>query len=378
MRARTGLGIGLAVLGVLSLAAAAILVWVVVPNRKELPADTNTVRQYSGTAKVLLNPQALAGGDLRNALRTNVPVTAERTVKVLATDGNVAQVSDERVLLGGGQPIGQTSAKYAVDRKTMEAATTGFPSDWSVDPAQGLTVTFPIGSEKIDYTGWVSDTQTTTPITYEREETKGGVNAYVYTSTVAAAPIKDQDVLANLPPALPQTVLGGLAAVLPLTDQQKAGLAQALPLLANPVPLSYTYEATSTFWVEPTTGIVVDVDREEIRKAGIGGPGGAVLAAIPIYDVTTRYTDQSVTAAANEAKDKKDDLTLYGTTLPWILAGLGALLLVVGVVLALTGRRRGPTQITAGAGTTQRMPPQPGQPPQQPLPPDFPGGRDPQ
>ena len=368
MRAKNWWGIGLAVLGVLSLAAAAILAWVVVPQRKVLPADTNTVRQYSGTAGVLLNPQALAAGDFRNALRTNVPVTAERTVKVLATDGNVAQVSDERVLAAGGQPVGQTSAKYAVDRKTMEAATTGFSSDWPVEPAEGLTVTFPIGSEQKDYTGWVSDTQTTAPITYEREENKGGLNTYVYTSTVPAAPIKDQEVLANLPRALPQTVLGGLAAVLPLTDQQKAGLAQALPLLANPIPLSYTYEATSTFWVEPTTGIVIDVDRQEIRKAGIGGPGGAVLASIPVYDVSTKFTDQSITAAANEANDKKADLTRYGTTWPWILAGLGLLLLIVGLVVALTTRRGTPA--AAEAGTTQRMPPQPGQPPQQPLPPD--------
>jgi len=373
MRAKTGLGIGLAVLGLLSLAAAAILAWVVVPDRKVLPADTNTVRQFAGTAQVLLNPQALAGGDFRNALRTNVPVTAERTVKVLATDGNFAQVSDDRVLRAGGQPIGQTSAKYAVDRKSMEVVTTGFPSDWPVDQAQGLTVTFPIGSEQKDYSGWVSDTQTTAPVTYEREETRGGVNTYVYTSSVAAAPIKDPDVLANLPQALPLAVLAQLAAVLPLTDQQKAGLAQAAPFLANPVPLSYTYEATSTFWVEPTTGIVVDVDRREIRKAGIGGPGGSVLASVAVYDVATKFTDQSVTAAVDEANDKKSDLTLFGTTLPWILAGVGALLLVVGLVLALTGRSgRGGTPVTADTGTTQRMPPQPGQPPQQPMPPDSP------
>jgi hypothetical protein len=79
MRARTGWGIGLAILGVLSLAAAAILAWVVVPMRKQLPEDTNTVRHFEGTAKVLLNPQALAASDFRNALATNVPVTADRT-----------------------------------------------------------------------------------------------------------------------------------------------------------------------------------------------------------------------------------------------------------------------------------------------------------
>src|SRR5262245_21778425 len=99
MRAKTGWGVGLAVLGVLCLVAAAILAWVVVPNRKQLPADTNTSRNFEGTAKLLLVPSALAAGDFRNALKSNVPVTADRTVKVLATDGSAAEVSDERKLL---------------------------------------------------------------------------------------------------------------------------------------------------------------------------------------------------------------------------------------------------------------------------------------
>src|SRR5512138_1068629 len=109
MRAKTGWGVGLAVLGVLCLAAAAILAWVVVPSKKQLPADTDTVRQFDGTAKVLLNPQALASNDLRNAIGNNVPVTARREVKVTATDGSAAQVSDDRVLSAGGQPVGKSN-----------------------------------------------------------------------------------------------------------------------------------------------------------------------------------------------------------------------------------------------------------------------------
>ena len=357
MRAKATWGIVLAILGVLSIAAAAILSWVVVPMRKELPADTLEVRHFDGTAKLLLNAQALTGGDLRDAVLANVPVTADVTVKVLATAGDAAQVSNSNVLMAGGQTLGQTSATYALDRKSLEA-TTNIPSDWNVEQHQGLALGFPIGVEKKDYTGWVSDTQMTTPIKYEREENKGGVNTYVYTSTVDAAPIKDESVLANLPKALSQSALGGLSAVLPLTDQQKATLAQVLPRLDDPIPLSYSYESTSTYWVEPTTGIVVDTDTEEIRKAGIGGTGGAVLAAVPISDVTTKFTDQQVTDAANEASAKKNSLNLYGSTLPWILAGAGVVLLVVGLALLLTGRGRGNSPaVEAGASPITQPPP---------------------
>src|SRR5262245_17691229 len=155
-------------LGVLALIAAAILRWVVVPDRAKLPADTNTVRQFEGTAKILLNPQAVAAGNLAAALNVNVPVTATRTVKVLATDGNAAQVEDLRVLNAGGQPIGRSDVKYAVDRKTLEAAK-DHPSDWPVVSHEGLTISWPIGAEKKNYTAWVNDTKSTTPVTYVGE-----------------------------------------------------------------------------------------------------------------------------------------------------------------------------------------------------------------
>lgn len=369
MRARTGWGVGLAIFGVLLIAAAAILAWVVVPNRKQLPADTNTTRNFTGTAKVLLNPQAVASGDLRNAIVTNAPVTAQRVVKAQATDGSAAEVSDDRtVATATGTKVGSSSVMYAVDRKTLEA-TTNYPSGWQVTPHQGLTVSWPIGAQKQDYTGWVNETQTTVPIRYDREETKDGVNTYVYKADVPASTIKDKQVLSALPAALPQSALASLVQALPVPDNVKAGLAQALPRLSNPVPLTYTYESTSTYWVEPTTGLVVDTDREEIRKGGIAGPGGVVLASVPVYDVTTAYTSQSVSDATKEASDKKNSLQTFGTTLPWIFGIVGVVALVAGLVLALTGRRGRPAAAPAGTVPTGgTYPPSAQGPPSQPPP----------
>ena len=345
-KAATGWGTALAVIGVLCLVAAAVLAWVVVPNRKQLPADTDTTRTFDGTARALLNPTAVATGDTRNALLTNVPVTAERTVKVNATDGDTAQVTDTRTVAANGQPVGQTEVTYAVDRTTLQAAPPA--SGWTVTPHEGLTVSWPIGAEKKDYTAWANETQTTTTARYIREEEKGGVNTYVYQADVEEAPIKDEAVLSALPPALPVTTLGALSAVLPIPEEQKAQLAQALPSLSDPIPLTYTYESTTTVWVEPTTGVVVDTERNETRKAGIGGPGGRVLATVPIYSVDTSFTDQSVTDAASDANDAKSQIQTYGTTLPWVLGVLGAVLLIVGIVLIVMGLRRsrsGPTTL---------------------------------
>ncbi|GIH08519.1 hypothetical protein Rhe02_65860 [Rhizocola hellebori] len=316
--------------------AAGILYWVVVPNRKQMPADTNTTRQLEGTARVLLNPQALASGDLGGALLANLPVKADRTVKVLATDGSAAQVSDTRVLMtANGQTVGSSEVTYAVDRKSLEAVANP-PSGWQVTPHEGLTVSWPIGAGKQDYTAWVNETKSTTPVKFVREEDKAGVSTYVYEADAPASPIKDEQTLATLPKALGASALAALAGRLPLPDAVKSQLAQALPLLGDPVPLTYSYQVKSTYWVEPTTGLVVDTQREEVRKATFAG---GQLAA-PVYDVETHFNAASVAAAAKDAKDKSSSINTFSKTLPLVLLIPGLLLLVVGIIGMLTGRRR--------------------------------------
>jgi hypothetical protein len=331
--------VGLAVLGVLCLAAAAILKWVALPSQAKVPSNENTTRQFDGNAKVLFNPQALSSGDPRAALAVNTPVNASRTVKTLATSGNVAEMQDTRTLrTANGQNVGSTQATYAVDRKTLEA-TSDHPSSWHVTAAKGLTVSWPIGTQKKDYTGWVSDTQTTTTLKYLRQETKQGLTTYVYQANTQPAPIKDPQVLATLPKTLPISALQALSSVLPLPADVKAQLTALLPRLPQPVTLAYNYQVNATYWVEPTTGLVIDTQREEVRTAGIVLPGNTVAGAIPVFDVTTAYTSGSVNSAASDAKDKKGTIDLLGSTLPLILLIIGILALLAALILFLLSRR---------------------------------------
>jgi hypothetical protein len=331
--------VGLGVLGVLLLAAAAIIKWVAVPSAAMLPSDENTTRQYDGNAKILLNPQALSTGDLKAALVFNTPVKATRNVKALATSGDVAEVQDTRTLTtANGQAVGHTQVTYAVDRKTLEA-TSDHPSSWQVTPAKGLTVSWPIGAEKKDYTGWVQEVQTTTTLKYLRHETKQGLTTYVYQASTQPAPIKDPQVLGTLPTVLPVTTLRTLSSVLPLPAQIKAQLAALLPKLTQPLSLSYTYQVNSTYWVEPTTGLVVDTQREDIRTARISESGRTLAAGIPVFDVASAYTSTSVTNAASDATDDKNSIDLFSTTLPLILLIIGILALLGALLVFLLSRR---------------------------------------
>jgi hypothetical protein len=327
----------LALLGVLGIALAVIL-GTANRGRTQLPADLNQSRAYSGTANSLLNPQALQSGAFGNALMTNVPVTGQQTIQVLDTEGDNARVLDERTLMSGGIQIGGVSNTFAVNRQSLEPATNA-PGNWNAAQAQGLTVGFPAGVDRRDYSGWVSDTQTTTPLRFLREESRGGVNTFVYQSEVAPTPIRDPSVLGSLPTNMTRAQLAGIAPSLPVPAEQRALLIQAIPGLPEQVPVNYTFQGTTTFWVEPTTGQVIDSQRSVVRSGAISGPGGATLANLPVYNVETRYTDDAVAAAGREAADRRDNINTTGRVWPWVLGILGALALLAGL-LGLLARRR--------------------------------------
>jgi hypothetical protein len=330
----------LALLGVLAIVLAAIL-GSANRARAQLPTDFNASRQFSGTATSLLNPTALQNGNFGAALMANVPVTGQQTVRVLASSGDNARVLNERTLMADGTEIGTTSDTFAVNRNSMEPASTP-PADWNAQQAQGLTVGFPAGAERRDYSAWVADTQSTTPLRFLREESRGGVNTFVYQAEVAPTPIRDQSVLSSLPTSLTRAALAGITPSLPITDEQRASLLQAMPGLPDQVPVNYTFQGTTTYWVEPTTGQVVDQQRDVIRSGAIGGPGGSTLGTLPVFNVSTRFTDDSVAAAGREAADRRNSLDNTGRVWPWVLGTLGALAVIAGVLGMLARRRPQP------------------------------------
>ncbi|MFD0526963.1 porin PorA family protein [Kitasatospora arboriphila] len=177
-----------------------VLAFFVTPTYVErLPGDTDVTRSYTGSFKTLLDAQEVAKGNLLSAVKRDVPMAVERTVKVLDTTDDTALVSDSRTTTAAYRAVEKTTWQYAVDRKTLEA-TTDHPSGWTVVDAKGLTVSWPIGAKKQTYTGWRPETGTTTPLTYTRTESRSGVSTYVYLARLPATRITDAQVLAGLPP----------------------------------------------------------------------------------------------------------------------------------------------------------------------------------
>lgn len=333
------------VVGVIFLVAAALLAFWITPDLvARLPSDSNTTRTYDGQIRSLVDPVALKQGNFAAAVKLGLAQTLRRQVQVLQTSGNTALVQDARTATASGQQIGAITSQYAVDRRSLEA-TASHPDSWTVTDAKGLTVNWPFGAKQQNYTGWVDFTQTTTQLRYVRQEQHGGVNTYVYQSAVPATLIKNPQVLRGLPAALPVTVLEGAGKAGLIPPSLLTSLAQVFPHAAQ-IPLGYTYESTSTYWVAPATGIVVDVNTSEQQVGGVAIPGGKIIPVLPVLVDSYKGSQASVQAAATDAKNGSNTIQTVGTTVPIVAAVVGFVLVVIAIILLLRGRRRGAAEVT--------------------------------
>jgi hypothetical protein len=289
----------------------------------------------------MLNAQALGTGDLANLFMRDVPITLSRHVTTEDTDGNKAIVREVAAMMGpGGQAMQSTDTWYAIDRKSMNAISRADAAgmanaDKITEDRQGLVIGFPIGTEAKDYDGWSSDYQTTVKTTYVRKEERGGLDTYVFQSSSTPKETLDPEMLAIFPPALGKAVLAGLAQTLDLPAAMKEQFAAVLPNLPDMVPLKYTYEYETNYWVEPQTGVLVDYDKHEAYKVALQLPGlPAPVPVTSVFEQTYHSAAASVEDAAQDAKDAKGQLNLFGTTVPLALGAAGIVLFLVGLLLA--------------------------------------------
>ncbi len=326
-------------LGLLALLAGLIINFLIVPRAKQFPADVDETRTFDGVLNTTLNPEALATGDLASLFVTDIPVTVERRLQVLETDGSKALVqSDALVLDPANQPIQATESVYAIDRKTM-LSIENFTDNPNVIASEGLAAGFPIGTEKRDYVGWNGESGETNPLRFEGEEEREGVDVYHFTSASGPDAILEPDP-ASLPPALPKAQLLGLVGVLGLPEATTSQLAGALELAPDPVPLSYTYSYTRDFYIDPATGILIDYNTNETRTAGVNIAGNFQPLAT-VWDLTFEQSDQGIADSKADADEAQGQLFWLATILPWALMIGGALLALFGLWTRFKHRDRG-------------------------------------
>ena len=323
--------------GVIALAAAAALTLFIVPSQARFPGDVDNTSTYEGTLEVRFDTDALTRGDIAELFVRDVAVTIENHTRTLDVDGDLALVGTEGVAVDAtGTPIQDSEGLYVIDRVTM---LTTDDHVWQDVPSrgQGLVTGFRIGTEARDHVGWSDEIGDTVDLRYERTEERAGLETYVFTSSVTNAVVVDEDTLGLVPEALPKDVLVQLAGTLDLPETLAGQLDALIPLLPDPVPLGLTYSGEATYWVEPTTGVVIDLERTESRAAYLDVP--VIPVVVPVVDVWSwsyRPTEATVADAVTTAENGAASLRLYGTTLPIALTVLGVVSLGAA---ALRGRR---------------------------------------
>jgi hypothetical protein len=308
----------LGAVGVVLIALALVIEFVVVPIATRLPGSTNLPVTYSGTG-TLLNSAALQSGDTRHVIASNVPITVDRRVKVSSVHGGTAIVADDLTIHAGTETL-PSDHTYALDRTTLEGVAP--PEGFTVEPSAGaLSSAFPIGPAASGvYRFYDSTTRNIVPVSYTGHATREGRAVNVYTIS-SIGPVKDPGLLKMLPPSLPKKLVASLAPLLPAAVRAEITPA-TLGALPDPVPLSYT----------GTTHITAYVDERSLRL-------------IPVLALDFHVTPASMRYLANKASSSGELLTVIEVIVPLVLGVIGVLL----VVIAIVRRRRPVTAVSADA-----------------------------
>ncbi len=372
-------------LGTLLIVLAIVAVFVVPALAVKYPGGPlNKTAHAEGTFTLFIDPAT--AGQLETPQKRTLVIN--RNLDVVETSGSraVVQESDEQEINGlKGEDLKQ---RYILDRKSLKDVSDdrswAYTADNKVDRSPAYAVNLPFDSGDGPYLVWKNETGSSYEFRKTGEVTKAGVKLYRYRGTMTNEPAKDyyikqlasQGVPQSLTPTQAAAQLKSLGAdpalletavlpVLAAADRQAAE-----EILGQNVPLAYKIDVDTTFLVEPKTGAIVGLDRilqtlkasPDIQGIGriqtiLSKPQYADNAIVKtaaatieklvknpptskIFTLDYAQTPASVDDLAKFAQSRADKIMLAKVWLPVIIGGVGVLVLLSGVVLAVRGRRR--------------------------------------
>jgi hypothetical protein len=305
MRGRA-IGLGLLGLGAFMLAAALAVRLFLEPALVKLPLDQTAQPTAQGTdvdyfdlsaqkqlhgleADVRQEVQGDAGSDAAN---DDVAVWNFGST-VTSTDGTLLNAGTYRVCIDRREAV---AVKCDVDH-------VDYDDDLDIE---GLTLTFPFGTEQKDYDVFNSTTKRAFPATFEGVEELEGLEVYRFQVSIPETVIRSTEV--------PAALVG--------SDEQ------------GTVEADVVYSNERTIWVEPTSGVIVTSEEspDTVLRGPDGEVGPTILAGTFAGDADT------VAAGVKRAEDIRGQITRVTTVIPLVLVGLGLLVLILGVLLIRRSR----------------------------------------
>lgn len=357
--------------GIMLVIAGLVMMFVVVPNMKVYPEDLDSSRRFDLRFLTLLDADTMTF--YRSSADENPDLYIMRRVRAEKIDGKKMLLREDQILYNGDEVIVAQVKYHPLDRVTL-ATLKDFPSAWKNHEGywerEGLVIGWGLDTEKRDYDGWNDDTRLVVNLAFAKEEEHAGVTTYHFTSEDAPTLIDPAHVAElGLPTSLTIESLGELAKGLDIEDPDlKTQVETLLPLLvrravqatqpapaegeALAVPLVYYYDYTADYWVDPTTGVLIDTRKYEHRAVtfppevidnlktqleSLGRDPDALDNLLPLTVNEFEYVmaPSSTEDAKQDAQESIDRLTLFGTYIPLALIGLGVILDLVGTALLI-------------------------------------------
>ncbi|OUS92240.1 porin PorA family protein [Rhodococcus sp. NCIMB 12038] len=328
----------LLVVGLALVVAAGVIRFVALPSLTKLPADLSQSQKYEGTMSAL-NPQAFAANDLANLITPEMPITADRSLSVDATDGDTAIVTSNTTIT---LPDGSTQKdvhSYAVSRVdyapvplTDEQKETLVPADdkATFEDHEGIAFSFPMEPAEDGNLLYDAVTRSGQAATFVDSGTLEGreVNNY---EVNASGPIASPAVLAqfkDFPSQFPKAVVAGLLQAGVVPDESRAVLQDNLANLPEVLDLGFGSANVATLAVDQRFGAPLDVNQAQSMYVTVP-VNGEDVPVLPLSTVKLHTADSEITALAGDLSKNGSLLSVLGVWLPIGLAVLGVLLIVI-------------------------------------------------
>ena len=325
-------------LGALLIVAAILIPTYTVGKMAKTPLDleitTVAVNQKDEESQVL-DSSSLTEEGRTAEVDQNVPLVSQRFLTVedpSDADKMTVQAGNTLRRIDKSGDTGVLSAyvdRITISRKTGEpvatepngsiAMTTNRKGESIAEPVHrtGLQYRFPIGTEKKNYPYFDVLARTTTDMVFKEETEINGTPVYHFQQNV---PVTNLAEVSKGPtnklelPAAKWGVEGG----------------------EEPVTMSRFYGNVRDVWVEPETGTIIKGGEQLNIFYGRSAdqPEVTALKSHVVFDTDTVESQLAI------AKDNMDRLSLFGRVLPIIFGIVGAIALIAGLALGLTGGGR--------------------------------------
>jgi Porin PorA len=300
-------GLILAVLGIILIAAAVLLPTYVSAQIVRFPLNETTTATLAGTGVSYFSQTKLVP-------ETGATVRATYTIKGDAAAGSsstavwdqTASVQDVTHNL----PVSTQTRRFAFDRRTavlVNCCGSNVNGNHAVHQSGIVGYVFPIGTQKHTYQVFDTTLNRAVPFTYEGTAQTDGIQTYIFEENVSPTQV---------------------------TSVTVPGAFFHLP--GKTVTLPEIYQIRLTYWVDPQTGALLNVNEDEQVTLRNPATGGTVAV---LFDGDLVATPATVTEVVSLDSSGRTELAWLGTFGPLTAGIVGAVALIAGIVLVRGPRR---------------------------------------